>query len=423
MGAVPYADHTVRMWDVRTGQCLQILSGHTHWVMGVAIAPDARSAVSSSTDGTIRVWDLAGQKELRTIMTGAGHADRVRLSPDGRRIAAATQRGGALLYDAATGDVERRFEGHAGRVNDLAFDLAVATLVTGGEDGTLRIWNVANGECLAIYPARSPVRSVSAIRADARVACGTADGQVHFLTVRNLAIGTPVVTGASRFRTTIDAPRPGDRDTALINEGPIPGTFDAAPTFDCPWCGGVFEAGQAVLGTIGACPGCGQPIRFNPFLSLPVAFDLADWRNDPALKGRFHPQDPDDIEVLIHDGHPGLNEKSPERAWVRVRGRRGNAWKGTLLNQPFHLSSIRQGDEVLFIAPKGGQYLVQVTEQYLRERREWHVGACSKCGMTETLGPPSELLAHTNVPAAQRDGVRKLTAPCPVCEGVQVLTR
>ncbi|TAK17422.1 MAG: DUF4062 domain-containing protein, partial [Acidobacteria bacterium] len=452
MGQVPYADHTVRMWDVQTGQCLQTFTGHSHWVMGVAIAPDARSAVSSSTDGTIRVWDLAGQKAVRTIATGAGHADRVRLSPDGRRLAAATQRGGAQLYDAVTGELERRFEGHAGRVNDVAFDAAGATLATAGEDGTARIWSVASGECLAIYPARSPVRSVSGIRADTRMACGTADGQVHFVTVRNLPAATPVVTLASRFRTTIDAPRHADRDTALITDGRIPGTFDTTPTFDCPWCGGVFKAGRAVLDAIGDytaligedapalalagrpgafesaalaedCPGCHRALRFNPFLSLPVAFEVVDWRNDPALKGRFHPQDPDDIEVLIHDGHPQLTGKAPERAWVRMRGGRSGVWKGTLLNQPFHLTSIRKGDEVSFIAPKGGQYLVQVTEPYLRERREWQIGACSKCGMTETLGPPSDLLAHTNVPAAQRGGVRKMTAPCPVCDGVQVLTR
>jgi hypothetical protein len=151
--------------------------------------------------------------------------------------------------------------------------------------------------------------------------------------------------------------------------------------------------------------------------------EAVDWKNDPSLKGRFHPNAPDDIEVVIHDGHPGFSGKSPERAWVRVRGRRGSAWMGTLLNQPFHLKSKSEGSEVLFVAPAKGKYLVQVSEQYLREREEWRIGECSQCGMTETLSPPSEILTHTNVPADARSQVRQVTAPCPFCKGSQVLSR
>jgi WD40 repeat protein len=453
IGEVPYADHSVRMWDVESGACLRILKGHGHWVNGVAVAPDARSAVSCSTDGTIRIWDLSHGAELRAISPSAGHVERIALSPDGRTIAAATQRGGTILHDAATGNRLRTLNGHRGRVNGVAFDSDGSTLVTAGEDGTVRVWNVADGECLAIYPAHSPVRSVSSIRADARFACGTADGRVHFLTLRNRASGTPVITAARRFRIATDSSvRRGD-DSPLFEDGAkIPGAMDDAPTFDCPWCGDTFGVGASTMETIDdwrtllpddapslelahladafaddglktSCPGCGKQLRFNPFICARAEIEIVDWRNDPALRGRFNPQFPDDIEVLVHDGHPGFTGRSPERAWVRIHGRHGVAWTGTLLNQPYHLQSIAKGGDVLFIAPSSGKDLVQVTPKYLEERREWTVGSCSKCGISETFCPPSELLEHTNTPPHARSQVRRLTAPCPMCDGSQVLTR
>lgn len=453
MGQVPFADHTVRMWDVQTGACLRILTGHGHWVTGVAVAPDARGAVSCSTDGTIRVWDLSRGEERGTISSPGGHVERVALSPDGRTIAAATQRGATILLDAATGNRLRILHSHLGRVNGVAFDADGSTLVTAGEDGTVRAWNVSDGECLAIYPAHSPVRSVSSIRADERLACGTADGRVHFLTLRNRASRVPVVTAARRFRAALNSGVRQGEDTALFAAGAtIPGAMDDTPTFDCPCCGKTFVVGGAVLDTIGdwrtllpndapafelsrrpeaftddrlavRCPGCREQLRFNPFLCARADTEILDWRNDPAMRGRFHPACPDDIEVLVHDGHPGFTGHPAERAWVRVHGRRGSAWVGTLLNQPFHLQSIAKGGEVLFIAPPSGKDLVQVTPKYLEERREWTIGSCSKCSISETFCPPSELLEHTDIPLQARSQVNQLTAPCPMCDGSQVLTR
>ena len=48
-------DKTVRIWDVETGECVQVLTGHGDWVMGVAALPDGRLA--SSSDKTVRLWD------------------------------------------------------------------------------------------------------------------------------------------------------------------------------------------------------------------------------------------------------------------------------------------------------------------------------------------------------------------------------
>jgi WD40 repeat protein len=53
------ADCTARVWDMRTGETVRVLQGHTSAVTGVAISSrDPFRAVTSSYDETARVWDL-----------------------------------------------------------------------------------------------------------------------------------------------------------------------------------------------------------------------------------------------------------------------------------------------------------------------------------------------------------------------------
>ena len=63
-------DQTLRLWDLGTGQTIHELLGHMDVVRAVAVTPDGRRAVSASNDQTLRLWDLGtGQ----TIHEFQGH--------------------------------------------------------------------------------------------------------------------------------------------------------------------------------------------------------------------------------------------------------------------------------------------------------------------------------------------------------------
>lgn len=146
------------------------------------------------------------------------------------------------------------------------------------------------------------------------------------------------------------------------------------------------------------------------------------WRNDPALAGRFHPDYPDDLQVIVHEGGPRVTQARPELIWVRITGKQGEAYQGTLLNEPHQLPSLKQHDAILFLAPSATIEPYLVTEQYLRERKEWYIGPCNKCGMPDLFDAPSALQAKIfpNVPADAK--VEAFTSFCPVCGGVQVVS-
>ena len=70
------------------------------------------------------------------------------------------------------------------------------------------------------------------------------------------------------------------------------------------------------------------------------------WRNDPRLLGRFHPEYPDDVQVIVHDGGPRITDRRPEGVWVRVMGCDGEVFRGQVLNQPNQLEKVKEGDMV-----------------------------------------------------------------------------
>ncbi len=78
-------DHTLRVWDLDSGQTLRILMGNTDSVSAVAVSPDGRRAVSGSRDRTLRVWDLDSGQTLRILEGHTEPISAVALSPDGRR--------------------------------------------------------------------------------------------------------------------------------------------------------------------------------------------------------------------------------------------------------------------------------------------------------------------------------------------------
>lgn len=56
-------DTTIRIWDIKDGNCLSILKGHAKSVLAIDICPRGEMLVSGSSDSTFVVWSWFGCKE------------------------------------------------------------------------------------------------------------------------------------------------------------------------------------------------------------------------------------------------------------------------------------------------------------------------------------------------------------------------
>ena len=137
-------DHTVRLWDARTGQQTRTLTGHTNIVTGIAIAPDDTWLVTTSWDHTARVWDTRTGEEIHTL---TGHTDivtAVAVAPGGTWFATTGDQT-VRLWNVRTGRHFRTLTGHTDTVTAVAVAPGGNWLATGGADRTLRLWNANSG--------------------------------------------------------------------------------------------------------------------------------------------------------------------------------------------------------------------------------------------------------------------------------------
>ena len=147
-------DSTVRLWDIKTKQCLALFEGHLDRVRKVTFSPEGKILASCSDDRTIKLWDVKN-KELITTLTG--HSDRVRgiqFSSDGAFIITASEDNTVIIWDAEKYSMINRFQLLAQKNNPLR-ELVLSPdnkfFATGCDDSQIRLWNVATGKLFKTF--------------------------------------------------------------------------------------------------------------------------------------------------------------------------------------------------------------------------------------------------------------------------------
>ena len=149
-------DHTVRVWDARTGQELRRLvllsspsivsRSYTTCLTSVAFSLDGQRILTSAGNGTIVVWDANTGRELLRLGPHADRAEAAAFSPDGERIVAARGDHVARVWDAHTGQQVQALIGHGGNVNSAVYSRDGRLILTASDDRTARLWDADTGQ-------------------------------------------------------------------------------------------------------------------------------------------------------------------------------------------------------------------------------------------------------------------------------------
>ncbi|KAF7545560.1 hypothetical protein G7Z17_g9089 [Cylindrodendrum hubeiense] len=142
-------DQTIKIWDIRTGECLQTLNYHRgRGVRSVALAPDGGSLVSGSNDNTVTVWDTRTGAPLLTMRGHEHEVSAVAFAPDGKWLLSGSYDRTVKIWDAKMGTCLRTLTGHKGAVFSAIFALEGEWIVSASGDKTIKIWIATTGACL-----------------------------------------------------------------------------------------------------------------------------------------------------------------------------------------------------------------------------------------------------------------------------------
>jgi len=152
-------------------------------------APTGRLLLTSGRDDEVRLWSVADDGSVRArgpaMVHDRGHwCTAAAWSPDGTTVVTGGANGRLAVWNVRDPDHPQRLavsgERHAGTVNTIAVSQDGRTVASGGDDGELRLWSIESGELRPIGVYRhergSTVRTLT-FADDGRRLVSAGDGQ------------------------------------------------------------------------------------------------------------------------------------------------------------------------------------------------------------------------------------------------------
>ncbi len=179
-------DHTVKLWQVSSGVCLQCLSGNTAAVNALAFAPNGQMLASGCADGTINLWRVSDGTCLQAISGDTDCVYAVAFSPDSLTLASGGDDGLISCWQVSNGACLRAFTGDSYFVYAVAFSPDGLTLASGGYDAAVNLWRVSDGACLLTCSGHTaPVTCVTFTPDGLSLASGSWDETIKLWQVSN----------------------------------------------------------------------------------------------------------------------------------------------------------------------------------------------------------------------------------------------
>ncbi|KAF7971792.1 hypothetical protein HWV62_19925 [Athelia sp. TMB] len=144
-------DAILRIWNIKIGEQVRALSGHTNAVTCVAYSPDGTHIASGSGDNTLRLWDTESGEAIGSPLLGHDEMiESVAFSPDGKNIVSGSRDRTLRMWGAETRElVGAPIKVHGDDITAVAYSPDGKRMASASWDNTIRIWDVAKMEASA----------------------------------------------------------------------------------------------------------------------------------------------------------------------------------------------------------------------------------------------------------------------------------
>jgi dipeptidyl aminopeptidase/acylaminoacyl peptidase len=143
-------DRTAKIFDAASGKLVATYRDHQAPLYAVVFTPDGKQVMTAGRDKAVHQWNMSDAKKQREL---GGQGDVVRLLVSGGQL----YLGGAgkKLAQANIADLKagRTFEGLNDWIYSVAIHPTTQRIAAGCYDGTVAIWNLADGKAVTSFVA------------------------------------------------------------------------------------------------------------------------------------------------------------------------------------------------------------------------------------------------------------------------------
>jgi WD40 repeat protein len=148
-------DRAIKVWHGMPSPS-RLFQGHKGPVRVAIFSPDRKYVLSCGGwpdgDRTLRLWDAATGKQLRILFTAPDILQSAAFTSDGKFALTGGEDGKVRMIEVATGALTRTFEEHKrGGIPHLVVAPDGKRFLTSSHDKTLKLWNIETGEVERTY--------------------------------------------------------------------------------------------------------------------------------------------------------------------------------------------------------------------------------------------------------------------------------
>lgn len=154
------------VWDLESGEVIAQLEGYTVQPPAARFSPAGRMLLLTPFGGTPILWDVETDREIRPLDIDFSGASEVAFTPDGHALVVALrQEQGITLFDIETGVALRDLDSDAvmSSITAMTFSPDGAFLFTGESNGSVLMWDMAEGVVIQRFDGNSGIVSNSAV--------------------------------------------------------------------------------------------------------------------------------------------------------------------------------------------------------------------------------------------------------------------
>lgn len=181
-------DSTLKLWDLRSGQCLKTITPHIDYLRTLDATPDLNLVVTSGSrkDIVIKLWNYKDLEPLGELKGHSGRINYIKMTPDGRYVISGSSDNSVKVWDTNTRRCIADFHKHTDRVVCVDISIDGKTGVSGGFDNMICVWDIPAKKCIRTFEGIEELGTAIklSINKDILYSCSGYDGRTIKSTIK-----------------------------------------------------------------------------------------------------------------------------------------------------------------------------------------------------------------------------------------------